>query len=323
MGRRARDRQCQKAWTRHGRRPWLAPPAGRTIVLEVAMYRRMLVAIDRRGLADHALPTVAALARQCLGEVLVVSQPDAMETPAAASCRVKEVVRRLEAGGVAAHGEVLPTHTQTPARLIVKAACDFGADLVALGSRGRGDLAGLFLGSVGHQVAAQVRCPVLLVHGKGDTPDELQPLRLRRLLVAVRTTAESEEALAVARTLAAEHGADVLVVHALEMAFDSEDAWYTEADAEAEAVVQRAAERLDGCGRVETRVVHGGPVVAADIAATAERWDADLIVLASRRPTDLGGLLLGSVAHGVVRRTQRPALLAERAAVAAEVAGPS
>jgi nucleotide-binding universal stress UspA family protein len=284
------------------------------------MYSRIVVAIDRRGLAGHALPAVAALARQSLGQVLVVSQPEATETPAAAGRRVREVVRRLEAAGVSAGGEVLPAHTQPAAGPIAQAARDFGADLVALGSRGLGDLAGLLLGSVGHQVAARVRCPVLLVHGDGEAAGEIEPLRLRRLLVAVRRPAESEAALALTRTLAAEQGADVLVVHALEMAFDSEDAWYTETDAEAEAVVRRAAERLDGCGRVETRVVHGGPAVAADIAAAAERWDADVIVLASRRPTDLGGLLLGSVAHGLVRRTRRPVLLAERMPVAVEPA---
>ncbi len=283
------------------------------------MYRRILVAIDRRGLADHALPAVAGLARRSLGQVLVVTQPETAETPAAASRRVKDVVRRLEAAGVAARGEVLPTHTRPPARLIAEAAREFGAELVALGSRGLGDLAGLFLGSVGHQVAALLVCPVLLVHGAGVQSDELQVQPLRRVLVAVRTLPESEGALAAARTLAAEHDADVLVVHALEMAFDSEDAWYTETESEAEALVRDAAQRLNGGVRwVHTRVLRGGASVAAALAAAAERWDGDLIVLGSRRPTDLGGLLLGSVAHGLVRRTQRPVLLAERAAAVAE-----
>lgn len=53
-----------------------------------------------------------------------------------------------------------------------------------------------------------------------------------------------------------------------------------------------------------------GPV-AASIADAADRSDAGLIVMGSRRLTDLGGLVLGSAAHGVVRRTQRPVLLAE------------
>lgn len=52
--------------------------------------------------------------------------------------------------------------------------------------------------------------------------------------------------------------------------------------------------------------------MAARLAAAAERWNADLIVVGSRRPTDLGGLVLGSVGHELVRRTYRPVLLAER-----------
>jgi len=283
------------------------------------MYKRVLVAVDRRGLADHALPAVAALARQSLGEVLVVSQPDTAETPEAASSRVRDVVRRLEAAGVAARGEVLPTHTQPVARLIGQAARDEGADLVALGSRGRGDLAGLFLGSVGHQVAAQVGCPVLLVRGvEHQAAGGVQALPIRRLLVAVGGSDQAEGAVAAARTLALEHGAAVLVVHALEPAFEGEDAWCTETESHAEALVPRAAQQLGEPGvTVETRVLPGGLSVAADLAAVAEEWDADLIVLGSRRPTDLGGLLLGSVAHGLVRRTRRPVLLAERARVEA------
>ncbi len=269
------------------------------------MYKRVLVAVDRRGLADHALPAVAALARQSLGEVLVVSQPDTAETPEAASSRVRDVVRRLEAAG---------------ARLIGQAARDEGADLVALGSRGRGDLAGLFLGSVGHQVAAQVGCPVLLVRGvEHQAAGGVQALPIRRLLVAVGGSDQAEGAVAAARTLALQHGAAVLVVHALEPAFEGEDAWCTETESHAEALVRRAAQQLGEPGvTVETRVLPGGLSVAADLAAVAEEWDADLIVLGSRRPTDLGGLLLGSVAHGLVRRTRRPVLLAERARVEAE-----
>jgi len=288
------------------------------MTVEVAMYKRILVAIDRRGLADHALPAVIALARQSLGEVVVVSRPDTAETPVAALSRVRDVVRRLEAAGVAARGEVLGTHAQPVARLIAGAVRDLGADLVALGSRGRGDLAGLFLGSVGHQVAALVDCPVLLVHGDGPRIDDLQTQPFRRVLVAVRISDETEGAIAATRTLAIEHGAAVLVVHLLEPAFDGEAAWYTETESAAEALVQRAARQLgDTGGTVETRVLRGGRSVASDIAAAAAEWDADLVVLGSRRPTDLGGLLLGSVAHDLVRRTDRPVLLAERARVAA------
>jgi nucleotide-binding universal stress UspA family protein len=51
-----------------------------------------------------------------------------------------------------------------PAEQILACADARQADLIALGSRGRGRLAGLLLGSVAQKVVALARCPVLVVH---------------------------------------------------------------------------------------------------------------------------------------------------------------
>ncbi len=48
--------------------------------------------------------------------------------------------------------------------------------------------------------------------------------------------------------------------------------------------------------------------VVQAIAETSEREGADLVVLGSRRPSDLNGLLLGSVAHGLIHRLGKPVL---------------
>ena len=51
----------------------------------------------------------------------------------------------------------------TPAAAIVKQAKDSGADLIVVGTHGRGALAHLFLGSVAERVVRLAPCPVLTV----------------------------------------------------------------------------------------------------------------------------------------------------------------
>lgn len=50
-----------------------------------------------------------------------------------------------------------------PADAILKAAKKEKADFIVLGTRGYGELKGLFLGSVSHKVAAHATCPVTTV----------------------------------------------------------------------------------------------------------------------------------------------------------------
>jgi nucleotide-binding universal stress UspA family protein len=50
-----------------------------------------------------------------------------------------------------------------PAQEIITVAQDRQADLIVVGSRGRGRLAGLLLGSVAQKVISLAHCPVVVV----------------------------------------------------------------------------------------------------------------------------------------------------------------
>jgi nucleotide-binding universal stress UspA family protein len=53
-----------------------------------------------------------------------------------------------------------------PAQVLLDAAAD--ADLLVVGSRGRGGFKGLLLGSVSQEVVARAACPVVVVRAPGD-----------------------------------------------------------------------------------------------------------------------------------------------------------
>ncbi|MEF2145433.1 MAG: universal stress protein [Desulfovibrionaceae bacterium] len=50
-----------------------------------------------------------------------------------------------------------------PSDLVPRFAQSQGVDMVIMGSKGRGDLEGLIMGSVTHKVMQSVKCPVLVV----------------------------------------------------------------------------------------------------------------------------------------------------------------
>jgi nucleotide-binding universal stress UspA family protein len=72
-------------------------------------------------------------------------------------------VDKLTAAGVKAHGVVGHTIFGYAARSIVDDAIDRDVDVIVMGSRGRGDLAGLVLGSTAHKVIHLTDRPVLIV----------------------------------------------------------------------------------------------------------------------------------------------------------------
>ncbi|HZD65394.1 MAG TPA: universal stress protein [Acidimicrobiales bacterium] len=69
--------------------------------------------------------------------------------------------------GVPGDVEAVPEVARgNPAKVLVEAA--EGAQLLVVGNRGRGAVAGLVLGSVSHACAAHASCPVLIVRAPAD-----------------------------------------------------------------------------------------------------------------------------------------------------------
>jgi nucleotide-binding universal stress UspA family protein len=137
-------------------------------------------------------------------------------------------------------------------------------------------------------------------------------MNIRAILVAADFSGCSEDAFWVARALARDYQARLIVLHVA-----TPPPFVTPGE------LQRALERPDGYraqlesrlrqfyaagspAEVEYRVQEGDPVV--EILGVAQEVGCDLIVMGTHGRTGLGRLLMGSVAEQVVRKAACPVL---------------
>ena len=137
------------------------------------MYEKVLVAIDRSENSKRALAAAQQLASLSDGEVRILHLREqeviprmglvADESPEEAHLWLESAVDELRNAGVKVTGEVRNTIYGQAAREIVVDARLHDVGVIVMGSRGRSDLTGLFLGSTAHKVIHLTDRPVLIV----------------------------------------------------------------------------------------------------------------------------------------------------------------
>jgi nucleotide-binding universal stress UspA family protein len=137
------------------------------------MYEKLLVAVDHSDITERVLAAARDLALLASAEVWVLHLRErevmpraglfAMESSDEAQANVDAAVAELTEAGVKAHGIVRNTIYGYAAREIIAEARAEEVSVIIMGSRGRGDLAGLVLGSTAHKVIHLADRPVLVV----------------------------------------------------------------------------------------------------------------------------------------------------------------
>lgn len=142
----------------------------------------------------------------------------------------------------------------------------------------------------------------------------------KRILVAVDGSDTAEQALLEAINLAKEHQAQLRIVHAVDIVNINLGTEFPQSSEISDAMTKNGREILRkaeavarGAGiPVETRLIKIDTLshrIPEMIAADAEAWPADLIVICTHGRRGLSHLFLGSVAEGVVRVATKPVLL--------------
>ena len=200
-------------------------------------------------------------------------------------------------------GELLSSPTPVPT--LVDQSKD--AELIVVGSRGRGALSRSLLGSVSSGLIRHAHCPVALIrHGGPELPDPAQG----PVLVGIDGST-SDLATAIAFEEASLRQAELIALHAwndIDMnaipGYDWSPTTAKEGHLLAEALTSWQ-ERYPNVS-VQNRLVSDRAAHALVDASQS----AQLVVVGSHGSGALAGMLLGSVSNAVVQAVQRPVIVA-------------
>lgn len=205
---------------------------------------------------------------------------------------------------------------------ILRMAARIHPDLIVVGTHGRTGLSWLLAGSVATSVVRRATCPVLALH----LPE--QPRKVEEIRVILHPTDFSpgcEHSLQVARSLARDLGARLVLLHVVPYGFYANDMTVPVDPGVYREALAEECQLVDGPDLkfpAETRLARGD--AAEEILRAAAELDCGLIVMGTHGRTGLSRLLMGSVTEYVVPRADCPVLAVKAPrAVASPPAEPS
>ncbi len=292
-------------------------------------FPRILCPVDFSDASRAALESTLMLARWYDSTVFVpyvvqIALPPAPFTPnaplALTPAQQEEAASHLAAFvAECGPGDVPVTtsvHVGSAVAEILRQAASLPADLIVLGTHGRGGFEHLLMGSVTERVLRKAACPVYTIRADAHQRPRTPPAPFVRILCAVDFSPASLNGLEHALSLAQESGGRLALVCAQDWPFDVRSAETFGADAARyqRQIHERAARELSAVIPAEARtwceidemVVIGRPHEV--ILQAARDLGADLIVIGAHARAGLNLHLLGSTTDHVVREAACPVL---------------
>lgn len=292
-----------------------------------AVFRHVLVCLDRSEAAESALPLAAHLARMDDARVTLLHVLEAPTDPS--EVRVTdalgwEIARQEAKSYLERVGERLALPTQTcvaegpSAHRITALASELRADLTVLTTHGEGGGGEWSLGSTAQKILALASGSILISPAPSRTPAPRVPPR--RILVPLDGSKRTESVLPTVTRLARGSDAEVIVAHIVwepvitEVLSAPEDLVLARQLAERQAA--SAGEYLD---RIVARFVADGVVARAlvrrnsdhreGLVSLAHAEGADLVVLCAHGSVCNARRQFGSVASYLIAHSTTPLLV--------------
>jgi nucleotide-binding universal stress UspA family protein len=299
----------------------------------VVQFTHILCPTDLSDLSRSPVTYAAALARRYAAHLTLLHvvptfdpmsvRPAALDGPVQVVYPVsrEEVLERLEhvleAAGAASPDATCAADAGDPSKRIVDHALAIPADLIVIGTHGRGGFERFMIGSVAEKVLHKAPCPVLTV------PPHVAPrpsgdARFEHILCAIDFSPSSLQAFGFALELARQFGASLAVLHVIEWLAEDEprahahfnvQVYHHELIRDARERVQALIAEARGPSGAIEGVVHVGRPHRA-ILRLATELPTDLIVMGAQGRGGVGLALFGSTTQQVVRAAQCPVLTA-------------
>jgi nucleotide-binding universal stress UspA family protein len=152
------------------------------------MFETVIWATDGSPMADRALPAAKELASHAGSKLVVLHVRELLVGRAGGYPvyadedetveRIKKQAEELRDQGFTITLKLVTALDPNPAHALAESITDLGGDIVVVGTRGRGPVAGLFLGSVTQRLLHVAPCPVLAVPPLVREPDHEPPRTL-------------------------------------------------------------------------------------------------------------------------------------------------
>jgi nucleotide-binding universal stress UspA family protein len=257
------------------------------------MFDNAIVGVDDNDAGRDAVALAMRLAcgRRSLAfahvEVVALTPPDSAGTSESAECRraMQRLAWLADEAGVDA--DVTCVQARSVARGLHELGVSRRADLLVIGASRRDELDHALVGDETREVMRHAPCAVAVAPRGFAT----RPPVMRKIGVAYDGSSESAQALALARTLAREHGAELSAFHAVPEPDRPErrataarlvnDPWSTQA--EIDEAVETARSQIAQLGDVEPYATSG------DAVEELARYGAsvDLLIAGSHNYTPL------------------------------------
>ncbi len=282
----------------------------------------LLVATDRTDASLPALRATEILNRSVNRGVavlavieplpVIVPEPSSLLQPLVISPELTAAVRdqatrQVESAGMSAGTWSLEVEQGRPAKEIARSARKHQASVVILGLGHHGIVDRLIDGDTTLELLRESDTPVLLASKDFSSMP-------KRVVIAVDFSPESMEA---ARTALSFIGTDCVIhlahVRPRVTIFDGSGLWEEEYAKAAALQLETFKQTLaaPAAMRVETTILVGNPADA--LAAFANKIDADLIVSGTRGVGLMRRIFIGSVASGLLRKSERSLLIVPKA----------